>query len=221
MRAQDSHSTMAGRLLIGCLLLCPLACSLLEASPATPAVQETGSENVDHLLDSASFCTPLGMRDLLGGTRDLSYEDYRLIHESCRNRFLLENEICEEVRQTVDQWLGTDLSKLGFKQSMLLYRMTKFRPKPEGISDGFEEGCSQMVQSFENYRNTIWPLGDYIIINPETRLGTRDSESDDANRDILNYMQYARFCKALIAGGPEEEPQPDQAADRLATSDDT
>lgn len=173
----------------------------VEAAPSA-RVQELVQEladNSDNRIDAQRVCTPLGMHEFLDQTYDLSDEDVELIYETCRDQFLHENQVSEEVKETVDHWVGTDLSKAEMNQVFLIYQLALMGPKPERTSELFADDCSHMADQFDFYRQTIEPLTSFIDVDLDSMLNDSDDEIDDQERELLNYVQYTQFCKSILS----------------------
>lgn len=191
--------TLAGRLVLGYLMFRYFSPSArVEAAPSSQLVQELADQS-DSRIDQTAVCTPLGMQDFLNQTKDLSEDDTELIYETCRDQFLQGNQISDEVKKIVDEWVGTDLSKAELNQVFLIYQLALLGPKPEKTSEKFESDCAHMVNQFETYRQTIEPLTSYIDVDLDAMLNDSDDEIDDQERDLLNYVQYAQFCAEITS----------------------
>lgn len=149
------------------------------------------------------------MQEFLNQTKGLKDEDVELIYDSCRDEFLQNNQISREVKETVDEWVGTDLSKAELNQVFLIYQLALMGPKPEKTSEQFNKDCAQMAENFEVYRNTIEQLTNYIDIDLDAMLNDSDDEIDDQERDLLNYVQYTQFCKS-ISDSNEDQSNPQE-----------
>lgn len=181
---QKFTTSIAGRMLIGYFVFKVLVSMRTEASP------------VDSSDDDQ--CSTAGLKQFLGSTGNLSKEDVELMYEHCRGQFLDANKLSASVKQTVDDWIGTDLSKAETNQIFLIYELALTTPKPEKVSKQFERDCDKMVEQFQNYRDSIEPLTNHMDINLDSLLTDGSEEIDDQERELFNFVQYSQFCKSFL-----------------------
>lgn len=118
------------------------------------------------------------------------------LYEQCSSEFLEHNPISADVKQTVDSWLGSDLSEAPASELFMLYQQALLNSKPTETSAKFTEDCKKMIQSYIRFGRITSPLTERIDINMNLLLaGGGEISSED--RKLLNYAQYTMFCDAL------------------------
>jgi hypothetical protein len=153
--------------------------------------------------NAASFakdelCTVDGLHKLVELNDDPTGEDIRLAYGRCRDEFLEKNQLSRVVKTTVDEWIGTDLSKAETNQIFLAYELALVGPRPETLPDQFEADCNRMADLFEKFRRFIEPLTSRIDINMNSLLAVGNEEIDEEERDLFNFVQYSQFCRSLL-----------------------
>lgn len=111
----------------------------------------------------------------------------------CYEGFLVENSIDPSVKETVDSWIGSDISKVDPDQLFMAYQLALMNNKLEDPSEEFSSECNKMQQNYENFRENISPLSDYIDSSDLMLLGESNS-----GRELLNYALYAEFCASML-----------------------
>lgn len=164
---------------------------------AAPAALES-PEAATGALPTEGLCTAEGLREFLERTASVTEDDIELAYEHCRDQFLERNELSPVVKQTVDQWVGTDLSKAETNQIFLAYELAFVGPRPDHLPEGFEPDCRRMVDQFQEFRDLLEPLISRVEIDLSSLLADGLEEVDEDERQLLNFVQYAQFCKSLL-----------------------
>lgn len=187
--ARSALTSAAGRLIVGYLLFRLLTIWRTEAAPIGANWKQTAS----------SICTATGLQDYLQKLdHQLTENDIQLVYEHCRAEFMETNKISESVKQTVDDWVGTDLGRAETNQIFLAYELALMGPRPQKLSENFKSDCREMVNQFQNFRDSLEPLTSRIEIGLDTLLASGSEEIDEEERDLLNFVQYSQFCKSLL-----------------------
>lgn len=179
-------------MLIGYLMLKLITIWRAEAAPASVNPSE------DH-----SFCTTAGLQEFLEDQTGSgpNSADLKLAYEHCRGEFLdRSGELSEVVKQTVDQWVGTDLSRAEVNQIFLAYELAFVSPKPERLAENFATDCRRMIDQFQAFRDMLEPLMSRIDIGMESMISNGSEEIEEDERELLNFVQYSQFCKVLLDG---------------------
>ena len=177
-------SSAAGRVLIGYFLFKILFILSAQASPIEQQADE--------------ICSPAGMQALLGSSDSISTEEAELLYIECRDQFLDNNKVSPSVKATVDDWIGTDLSKAEANEIFLALELALTSPKPERVSEQFQLDCRSMSDRFLTYYDTIEPLTSHMDLDLDSLLGGGNNEIDDQERELFIYVQYSQFCLALL-----------------------
>lgn len=150
-------------------------------------------------LSNTESCNPDSIQQFLSENHG-NTDNIQAIYERCREQFLSENEVSLNVKQTVDEWIGTDLSKADANEIFLAYQLAIFRPKPENTSEEFTRDCELMFNRFEAYCEATEPLTYYVDNNIDSMLadGDTDRKSDEQERDLINFVQYTQLCKSIL-----------------------
>lgn len=144
------------------------------------------------------ICSSAEMKTFLGSKDSISTEEVELLYHYCRDQFLDKNRLSSTVKQTVDEWIGTDLSKAETNEIFLALELSLSSPKPDKVSEKFELDCKEMSEKFQSYYDTIEPLTSYLDINLDSLLAHGNNEIDDHERDLFNYVQYSQFCRLIL-----------------------
>lgn len=160
------------------------------------------------ILDAASIdesmegqCSQESVNNLLNGAKINNENDSELaeqLYERCSKEFLEDSKISPEVKQTVDTWLGKDLSQQDVADLLLSYELDALQnPKPEETSDKFKEDCEQMTEQYEAYRETSATISKHI--HPDSDLLTSEMTTISGNqRELLNFAIYTQLCNFLL-----------------------
>jgi hypothetical protein len=185
---------VAGRVLVGYLLFKIFTSMRADAAPTT-------SNNTD----ASDLCTAEGLQEFLEQTGSLTGDDIELAYQHCRGRFLDESTISPEVKQTIDDWVGTDLGKAETNQIFLAYELALVGQRPERLSENFVADCHRMVGQFQAFRDSLEPLMSRVEIDLDSLLAGGSEEIEDDERQLLNFVQYSQFCQTLLryTGGHE------------------
>lgn len=152
--------------------------------------------SANSLKQNIDICSTKGLQEFLNDGAD--DDAISLVYQHCRGQFLEDNKLNENVKQTVDGWIGTDLSKTETNQIFLIYELALTTAKPDRVDKQFKKDCKAMENQFELYLETIEPLSNRLQINFDLLLATGKQEIEDQERELFNFVQYSQFCRLLL-----------------------
>lgn len=179
-------ASLAGKLLIAFLLQRVSSTLTVYGAPAGQSSDVCSPESVESLFNDAE----LHDQD--------ENELAEKLYEQCNNEFLEKNLISSEVKDTIDSWIGKDLSKEDSTQLLLTYEMNAMlSPKPENTSDKFKEECKHMIGQYESYRDTSAIIAEHIQTDSDL-MTSEMTEINPTQRELLNFAIYSQLCNLVL-----------------------
>ena len=183
--------SVAGRVLVGYVLFRMFALWRVEAAELS-GYNTVGAEDTNF-----PACDYKSIEQFVAKT-SLDKKQIQAAYENCRDEFVASNQISPIVKQTVDSWIGTDLSRAEDNQMFLIYQLVLNSRVPKIEDANFATDCNKMFDQFENFRDYTDPLAEQIDIDLNTLLMGGNEQIDEQDRQLLTFIQYTRFCKYII-----------------------
>ena len=179
-------TSVAVRLIVGYFLFKSISWSPL-----------AGAASID--FDDANLCTSSErIRQLLVSE---NRDQLREVFEHCRDQFVAANKPSPVVKQTIDDWIGADLSQAEIEEILLAYQLALLGRRPGETSRQFAADCEQMYQRFEAFRDAMEPLSLLLNFSMDSMLTGGEFELNEPGRELFSYVQYTQFCKSILEDG--------------------
>lgn len=185
--AKDILMSVAGRMLVGYLIFKAFGASTLADSAS---VNDGCSAEALRNSMKESIAT-------YGSSEDGQVSQAAIgLFKKCNAEFVAKNRVSEDVKKTVDDWLGMELDQADPKSLFMAYQQALMNEKPEETSEAFKDDCKNMGWAYELFRDNTVELAKYIDVSSGALL-MEDGQVSADERALFNFVQYSQFCSLL------------------------